>query len=269
MCVAWTHPPPGCEGVGRRGRVAPGDMCRASTARLQGKCPRPRSRAGQAWPHRSVASLNAQLPAWPAPIVPAQTEDGQMQAIGIDTHKATLAACAIDELGIAARRAGRSPTTRRATRPCSAGCDEAPRSAASASRARRASGRPRPGSCSPRARTSARCRRSSVTASGCARGGPARAIPGDALAIARVTLREPDLPPVRLADATARSGSSSRPARISSPRRPGSATGSMPTSSSSSRDTGPRPPTSSLPVNRRTAGRLLRGRARGPGRARP
>src|SRR5688572_7514326 len=43
--------------------------------------------------------LNAQLPAWPAPIVLAAWRAATMRVVAIDSHKATLAAGAVDELG--------------------------------------------------------------------------------------------------------------------------------------------------------------------------
>ena len=57
-------------------------------------------RAGQAWPHRSVASLDALLPAWPAPIVSAGTEDGD--ARDRDRHpQGHSRCCLVDALGAA------------------------------------------------------------------------------------------------------------------------------------------------------------------------
>ena len=42
--------------------------------------------------------LNAHLPHLARAIV-RPTEEGEMRVVGIDTHKATLAACAIDDVG--------------------------------------------------------------------------------------------------------------------------------------------------------------------------
>src|SRR5690349_21825583 len=74
-------------------------MCRGPTVGHRDKCLRPRRRAGQAWLHRSVTSTSTHIcRAWPAPIVRPE-EEGEMRVVGIDTHKATLAACAIDDVG--------------------------------------------------------------------------------------------------------------------------------------------------------------------------
>src|SRR5450759_2551973 len=61
------------------------------------KCPRLRGRAGRTWLYRSVSLLTHCCPSAPRSCC---VNGGQMMtAIGVDTHKATLAACAIDELG--------------------------------------------------------------------------------------------------------------------------------------------------------------------------
>src|ERR1035437_7330649 len=62
------------------------------------KCPRLRGRAGRTWLYRSVSPLTHCCPSDPRSSF--LVNGGQtMTAIGVDTHKATLAACAIDELG--------------------------------------------------------------------------------------------------------------------------------------------------------------------------
>jgi transposase len=124
-----------------------------------------------------------------------------MQAIGIDTHKATLAACAIDELGhpIAERIFGNDPAGHAAL--LSWGRDVAPEAriglegsagfGAAAARFLLAAGEgvvEVPPQLSHRERL--RIRRAG------------KSDPGDALAIARVTLRERELPPIRVADRT-------------------------------------------------------------------
>ncbi len=124
-----------------------------------------------------------------------------MRVVGIDTHKATLAACAIDEVGqvlgeqtfpndpagFEALLAGSasSPASSRIGLEGSAGYG------AAAARFLLAAGGPPlevPPQLSHRERL--RTRRAG------------KSDPGDALAIARVTLREADLPPVRMADAS-------------------------------------------------------------------
>jgi len=124
-----------------------------------------------------------------------------MTAIGIDTHKATLAACAVDELGQPLAE-GTFPNDPDGHRILLAWADEVQPSAriglegsagfgAAAARFLAAAGREVrevPPQLSHRERL--RTRRAG------------KSDPGDALAIARVTARESDLPPVRLADAT-------------------------------------------------------------------
>jgi transposase len=120
-------------------------------------------------------------------------------AIGIDTHKRTLAACAVDEVGsvvdertfgcdpagfveLAAWAGGVAPEAR-------IGIEGSASYGAPVAHHLMAAGftvREVPPHLSRRERT--RSRR------------PGKSDPGDALAIARVTLREPDLPPVRLED---------------------------------------------------------------------
>lgn len=124
-----------------------------------------------------------------------------MIAIGIDTHKATLAACAVDELGqpLAERTFDNDPVGHRAllawadeTLPgARIGLEGSAGFGAAAARFLIAAGREVrevPPQLSHRERQ--RTRRAGKTD------------PGDALAIARVTAREADLPPVRLADPT-------------------------------------------------------------------
>lgn len=123
-----------------------------------------------------------------------------MRAVGIDTHKATLAACAIDEVGqplaeatFANDGAGftgliawlRDLDVARVGLEGSAGYGAA---AARFLLAAGVSAVEVPPQLSHRERL--RTRRAG------------KSDPGDALAIARVTLREPDLPPVRLPDAS-------------------------------------------------------------------
>jgi transposase len=157
-------------------------------------------RVGRAWPHRSVdVQLNALLPARPGAIVSAAREDG-MSAIGIDTHKATLAACRIDELGAAVAEGtfDNDPAGHRQllawigqAPPVVVGIEGSASFGAAAARFLVGAGvavREVPPQLSRRER--ARTRRLG------------KSDPGDALAIARVTAREHDLPPVRLVDRT-------------------------------------------------------------------
>jgi transposase len=122
-----------------------------------------------------------------------------MGAIGIDTHKATLAACAVDGLGMAhaERTFDNDPAGHRALLDWAQAADpdavigvEGSASfGAPLARFLIAAGssvREVPPQLSRHERI--RTRRAG------------KSDPGDALAIARVTLREPDLPPVRLAD---------------------------------------------------------------------
>ena len=121
-----------------------------------------------------------------------------MRVVGIDTHKATLAACAIDDVGSAVAEAtfGNDPAgftelrswlTQHAVERV--GLEGSAGYGAAAARFLIAAGVPAvevPPQLSHRER--GRTRRAG------------KSDPGDALAIARVTLRETDLPPVRLAD---------------------------------------------------------------------
>jgi transposase len=122
-----------------------------------------------------------------------------MAVIGIDTHKRTLAACAVDEVGgvvdertFANDRAGICELETWATlvaQDATIGVEGSASYGAAAARHLVAAGlnvREVPPHLSRRERD--RSRR------------PGKSDPGDALAIARVTLREPDLPPVRLED---------------------------------------------------------------------
>jgi transposase len=124
-----------------------------------------------------------------------------MTAVGIDTHKASLAACAVDELGapFAERTFDNDPAGHaaradwiRATAPNAiVGIEGSASYGAALARALLADGasvREVPPQLSNRER--GRTRR------------PGKSDPTDALAIARVTVREPALPPVRLADRT-------------------------------------------------------------------
>jgi transposase len=124
-----------------------------------------------------------------------------MQAIGIDTHKATLAACAIDELGRPAAEqtfpndpAGHAALlawAREVSSGARIGLEGSAGFGAAAARFLLAAGEDVvevPPQLSHRERLRSR------------RAG--KSDPGDALAIARVTLREPELPPVRTADWT-------------------------------------------------------------------
>ncbi len=123
-----------------------------------------------------------------------------MAAIGIDTHKATLAACLVDELGsaLAERTFDNDPAGHRAClewvadlgRPV-IGIEGSASFGAPLARFLVAAGwivREVPPQLSRRERL--RTRRAG------------KSDPADALAIARVTLRETDLPPVRLVDET-------------------------------------------------------------------
>jgi transposase len=122
-----------------------------------------------------------------------------MQAIGIDTHKATLAACLVDQLGsaLAERIFANDPAGHQAllewvqaTAPSArVGVEGSASFGASAARFLVGAGltvREVPPQLSRRERL--RTRRAG------------KSDPGDALAIARVTLREHELPPVRLTD---------------------------------------------------------------------
>jgi transposase len=124
-----------------------------------------------------------------------------MVAIGIDTHKATLAACQVDELGaaLAEQTFDNDPAGHRAFLDWATrmghqtviGIEGSASFGAPLARFLVASGwtvREVPPQLSKRERT--RTRRAG------------KSDPGDALAIARVTLRETDLPPVRLVDRT-------------------------------------------------------------------
>jgi transposase len=124
-----------------------------------------------------------------------------MAAIGIDTHKATLAACAIDELGRAVGEAtfANDPPGHdafiawaRATSPqATIGVEGSSSFGAPLARSAQLAGlvvREVPPHLSRAERR--RTRR------------PGRSDPGDALAIARVTAREANLPPIRLPDRT-------------------------------------------------------------------
>lgn len=122
-----------------------------------------------------------------------------MTAIGIDTHKATLAACAVDELGapLEERTFPNDPTGHRALAAWArrvspegiVGLEGSASYGAAAARFLLTDGlavREVPPQLSHRERI--RIRRAG------------KSDPGDALAIARVTAREQDLPPVRVAD---------------------------------------------------------------------
>lgn len=123
-----------------------------------------------------------------------------MDAIGIDTHKATLATCLVDELGGARdeRTFANDPAGHRALLEWASvspgariGIEGSSSFGAPAARFLSGAGREVrevPSQLSRRERV--RTRR------------PGKSDPGDALAIARVTLREADLPPVRLVDAS-------------------------------------------------------------------
>lgn len=124
-----------------------------------------------------------------------------MTAIGIDSHKATLAACAIDELGapVDERTFANDPAghrdlaawVRRVAPGGVVGVEGSASYGAAAARFLLSDGlevREVPPQLSRRERI--RTRRAG------------KSDPGDALAIARVTAREVDLPPVRIADRT-------------------------------------------------------------------
>lgn len=124
-----------------------------------------------------------------------------MAAIGIDTHKATLAACRVDELGtvVAERTFDNDPAGHRAFLDWAdqagpgtvVGVEGSASFGAPIARLLATAGwivREVPPQLSRRERI--RTRRAG------------KSDPGDALAIARVTLRETDLPPVRLVDRT-------------------------------------------------------------------
>jgi transposase len=124
-----------------------------------------------------------------------------MAAIGIDTHKATLAACAVDQRGVplGEREFANDPAGHRAlaawcvrTAPgARIGVEGSASYGAPAARhliAARLSVREVPPHLSRRERIDTRR--------------PGKSDPGDALAIARVTLREATLPPVRVDDAS-------------------------------------------------------------------
>jgi transposase len=122
-----------------------------------------------------------------------------MSAIGIDTHKATLAACVVDALGMprAERTFDNDPAGHRALLTWAQtsdpdaviGVEGSASFGAPAARFLIAAG------CSVREVPPQLSRRERIRTR---RSG--KSDPGDALAIARVTLREPDLPPVRSAD---------------------------------------------------------------------
>jgi transposase len=122
-----------------------------------------------------------------------------MGAIGIDTHKATLAACVVDGLGTprAEGTFDNDPAGHRALLDWARssdpgaviGVEGSASFGAPAARFLVAAG------CSVREVPPQLSRRERIRTR---RAG--KSDPGDALAIARVTLREPDLPPVRLAD---------------------------------------------------------------------
>lgn len=122
-----------------------------------------------------------------------------MRAIGIDTHKATLAACAIDELGgvIAEATFANDPAghtsfvdwARSIAAEATIGIEGSASFGASVARYAQGAGlvvREVPPHLSRAERR--RTRR------------PGKSDPGDALAIARVTAREENLPPIRLPD---------------------------------------------------------------------
>lgn len=128
-----------------------------------------------------------------------------MSAIGIDTHKATLAACAVDALGAVLAEAtfANDPAGHVALGAWAAmvapgatlGFEGSSSYGAAAARTLERTGlkvREVPPHLSRRERQ--RTRRAG------------KSDPGDALAIARVTAREPDLPPIRTAEATTELG---------------------------------------------------------------
>ena len=121
-----------------------------------------------------------------------------MAVIGIDTHKATLAACAVDELGavVAERIFGNDPAGHTALAGWAAelgveriGLEGSSSFGAAAARHLAAAGFD---ACEVPPHLSRRERIRTRRAG--------KSDPGDALAIARVAAREPDLPPIRLAD---------------------------------------------------------------------
>jgi transposase len=124
-----------------------------------------------------------------------------MFAIGIDTHKATLAACALDDLGqpLAERTFDNDPAGHRALLAWAdellpdarIGLEGSAGFGAAAARYLVVAGRE---VCEVPPQLSHRERQRTRRAG--------KSDPGDALAIARVTAREAALPPVRLADAT-------------------------------------------------------------------
>jgi transposase len=124
-----------------------------------------------------------------------------MRVVGIDSHKATLAACAIDEVGqpIAEATFANEPAGFTALLAWLAGLGQIERiglegsAGYGAAAARHLLGRAAPALEVP-PQLSHRERLRSRRAG--------KSDPGDALAIARVTLRESDLPPVRLPDAS-------------------------------------------------------------------
>ena len=124
-----------------------------------------------------------------------------MTAVGIDTHKDSLAACVVDELGgpLAERTFGNDPAAHkalwswaRATAPgATIGIEGSSRFGAALARFLLARGelvREVPPQLTYRERGRTRL--------------PGKSDPGDALAIARVAARERSLPPVRLSDRT-------------------------------------------------------------------
>ena len=124
-----------------------------------------------------------------------------MTAIGIDTHKATLAACAVDGLGLALdeRTFRNDPAGHRALAVWATevaaggpiGIEGSSTYGAALARFLVTAGftvREVPPQLTRRSRTESRR--------------PGKSDPGDAFTIARVTAREPALPPVRLADRT-------------------------------------------------------------------
>jgi len=128
-----------------------------------------------------------------------------MRAIGIDTHKQTLAACAVDELGAPlaeavfvndpAGHAALAAWIREVVPEARVGVEGSSSFGAAAARALEDAGlavREVPPHLSRRER--GRTRR------------PGKSDPGDALAIARVTAREADLPPIRRVDRTTELG---------------------------------------------------------------
>ncbi len=128
-----------------------------------------------------------------------------MTAVGIDTHKDSLAACVVDELGapLAERTFANDPAAHEAlwswvtaaAPGATIGIEGSSRYGAAAARfllAHGATVREVPPQLTYRERGRTRL--------------PGKSDPGDALAIARVTAREQALPPVRLADRTVEIG---------------------------------------------------------------